>query len=197
MLVAATVFGTGLLFSCGLMFFVLHSVPKYWKGQAQYATERLEKACDAVTSFVAFLIPVTLAVTTWVYEKTETTWYGALLALSTIWFLLVLGFTMYVRFNLVWGLPEKVTVGAGQNMRVVQWLTSVMVGLTVGLIFLAIPTFFIAFQSHATAEGSISGAHYEYHINEVKPGAPCPAPQPAGQELRKAPRSSQKPVKEE
>src|SRR6266404_9481522 len=129
---AGIAFATGLVLSCAFIIAQWLSIPKYWKTQAQYTTERVEKACDAVTSFVAFLIPATLAVTTWVFEKTETTWYGAMLALSTFWFLFVLGFTMYVRFNLVWGLPEKVVVGKGQNIVIIQWLTSVMVGLTVG-----------------------------------------------------------------
>lgn len=196
---AETVFVIGLVLSCVLILLSLYAISTYWRKHAtQYATERVEKACDAVTSLVALLIPATLAVTTWVVEKTGTTWYGTLLALSTIWFLFVLVFTMYVRFNLVWGLPEKVPVGKGENMGIIQWLTSVMVGLTVGLIFLAIPTFSIVFRTHPTAEISDSGSHYEYQVYETHTCyQPCPVVQPANRKMQEVPEASQKRRKEE
>jgi hypothetical protein len=47
-------------------------------------------------------------------------------ALSTLWFLFVLGFTLYMRFNRVWGLGIKVKVGANQNMDIVRWLITTL-----------------------------------------------------------------------
>ena len=53
----AIVFAIGLVLSCVFIVVLLLSVPTYWKTEeAQYTTERLEKARDAITSFVAFLI---------------------------------------------------------------------------------------------------------------------------------------------
>jgi len=179
MLLAIKLFGGGLLLSGLLYWWILRSAPKFWSQPTSYATERVEKTCDSVTSFVSFLIPATLAVTTWVYEKTKTPWYGALLALGTIWFLVVLGRTMYVRFNFVWRLPTTFKMGGGQNMEVARWLTTVMVGLTVGLLSLSIPTFSIAFRTAPEKEKPHEiqpQVHYEYHIDQTQPCRPCPAP---------------------
>jgi hypothetical protein len=179
MLVAVVSFGAGLVISGLLLVAVLRSVPGFWDTPTAYSTGRIEKACDSVTSFVAFLIPAALAVTTWVYEKTGTLWYGAFLALSTFWFLLVLVFTMYMRFNFVWRLPARVTVGGGHNMEVAQWLATVMLGLSAGLIFLAIPTFVIAFRASPDKERKTEMPVYnEYHIDKTERCAPCPPPPP-------------------
>ena len=155
MKLALLCFTIGLLGSVSLLCVALFAVAGFWKKEkAEYTAERVEKACDSVTSFVAFLIPATLVVTTWVYEKTGTLWYGAFLALSTLWFLVVLVRTMYMRFNFVWRFTDKIKVGQGQSMEIPLWLTTVMVGLTVGLVFLAIPTFVIAFRTPPLKEGS-------------------------------------------
>jgi hypothetical protein len=155
---------------------VVLSVPRFWPAPTAYVTGRIEKACDSVTTFIAFLIPATLAVTTWVYEKTGVLWYGASLALSTGWFLVVLIFTMYMRFNFVWRLPPRVMVGGNLNLEVARWLTTVMFGLTWGLLFLAVPTFVIAFRSLPQKEKPVtneSQAHYEYHTSVSQPCHPC------------------------
>jgi len=172
---AVIVFITGFVGSCAIAVSALLLAPTFWKrSQEQYATDRLERACDAVVSLLAFLIPTVLAITTWVYEKTDVAWYGACLAIGVIWFLFVLVFTMYVRFNFVWGFQEKMTVGNGQNLVIVRWLTVVMVGLSVGLLSFGVPTFWIAFQKHRGAEPSAPAPRYEFHVEQSRSCPPTP-----------------------
>src|SRR5271167_552867 len=95
-----------LALSISLLLVIFRELPVIFnnaKPLKEATVERLEKACDAVFTLLAFLIPGTLVVTTWVYEKTHSSSYGAWLALSTFWFLVVLASTMYMRFNFVWG----------------------------------------------------------------------------------------------
>ncbi len=215
MLMAVAWFTTGLLVSLLLYTVAILKVPQFWATATEYSSGRIEKACDSVTSFVAFLIPAGLAITTWVYEKVGTGWFGPLLALSTFWFLLVLCYTMYIRFNFIWGLPLRVSVGAGKNLHIARWLTTVMVGLTAGLVFLAVPTFVIAFRTapeqQKEKEHAREQVHYEYHTTNTlpcvdsgvtqknkgtghpnghnavtKPISPCSVPVPQNQEPKKA-----------
>lgn len=167
MILAAVIFA----FVATLVFLLLIilNVPRFWPAPIPYATSRIEKACDSVTSFIAFLIPATLAVATWVFEKTKTPWYGASLALSTVWLLAALIYTMYIRFNFVWRLPTRVMVGGGQNLQILKWLSTVMVGLTFGLVFLAIPVFALAFhpiQEKETVPSKGSETFYDYRIDQ-------------------------------
>jgi len=175
-------FITGFVVSCGLAAYLLLLAPAFWKAeQKHYTADRLEKACDAVTSLLAFLIPAVLAIATWVYEKTNVAWYGACLALGVIWFLFVLIFTMYVRFNFIWRFQEqeKVNVGQGHNLEVVRWLTVVMFGLTVGLVSFSVPTFAIAFWPHSSAEPSVPAPRYEFHVEQSRSCPPAPpTPEP-------------------
>lgn len=84
-----------------------------------------------------------------------------------------------MRFNYVWSFPDKVTVGGGQNMRVPRWLTTVMVGFIIGLTFLAIPTFDIAFRTlPEQAKNSDVQSHYEYHISQSDVCQPSPVREP-------------------
>src|ERR1039457_5559805 len=119
-----------------------------------YKTERIEKACDAVMGLVALLIPANLAIITWVYEKTHSPSYGAFLTLSTIWFLVVLFFTMYMRFNFIWGLADEIKIGVGESLMVPYWLATVMFGLSCGLFFLALSTFGIGLNIPKPSESS-------------------------------------------
>jgi hypothetical protein len=174
MLMAVAWFIMGSLVSLLLYTVAIRAVPQIWATATIVSSGRIEKACDSVTSFVAFLIPAGLAITTWVYEKVGTAWFGPLLALSTAWFLLVLCYTMYIRFNFIWRLPLRVTVGAKQNLHIARWLTTVMVGLTAGLVFLAVPTFVIAFriapeQQKEKEHAREQQVHYEYHSTDILP----------------------------
>jgi hypothetical protein len=133
-----------------LVFFVflIRAAKASWtKAHVEYTTGRVEKACDSATAIIAILIPATLGLATWLYEKLGPRWYTGLLAVSTVWFLIILLFTMYMRFNFTWSHEQKFTVGAGQNLHVVYWLVTICYGLVVGFLLLAVPVFIIAFKT--------------------------------------------------
>ena len=170
----------GFVVSVLLLLAVLKSAARIWKTSVEFSAERIDKACDAVTSIVSFLVPATLAIATWVFEKIGKGWYGGALALSTGWFVFVLLFTVYIRLNFTWRLNEngKVNLGGGQNMPVIRWLCSVMVGLTIGLVLLSAPIFLFPYQEWHGSEGSgreLSQIHNEYHVNVGELCQPCKA----------------------
>jgi len=144
----------GISFAVSLLLFgiLCGSAAAIWKMTvAHFKTERIERTCDTVNSFVAFLIPATLTLATWLREKFPVRWCIALLSVSGFWFLIVLFFTMYIRFNFVWRLKDEFLVGIDENLEIVYWLTTVMCGLTFGLLFLAIPIFVLGFGWNAPA----------------------------------------------
>jgi hypothetical protein len=66
---------------------------------------------------------------------------------------------MFVRFNYLWRHKDEVEAG-GKSTVIPHWLTNVMVCLTLGIFFLAIPAFIIPLnelpQKEKTGEGKLS-----------------------------------------
>lgn len=131
-----------------LMFWVAHA---YWTTEVSVATLRVERACDAIMSLIAFLVPATLGLTTWLFEKLNRPWYTAFLGAATVWFLFVLAFTMYMRFNFLWRHGSKMLVGGNQGFRFVYWLITAMFGLVIGIILLGVPVFWISLKTPGRA----------------------------------------------
>jgi hypothetical protein len=140
----------------------------------EYDRERLEKTCDAVTSLLSILIPGSLLAISWAFDKFHDKGYGAWLFIGLGWLFVVLIFTLYMRFNYVWGFKDaKFKMGGTQGLAVLSWLPTVIVGLTFGLVCLAMPILRIAWKMPATTPALPLDVHVECHVD-----MPTPAPTP-------------------
>jgi hypothetical protein len=101
--------------------------------------ERAEKSCDAVLSFCALLIPATLGLLTWLNEKVGQGTYAILLDFALLYFFVLLTFTAYIRFNLLWTPSADFKVDSEPGIRFGHWLTMVMCCITFGLVLLSLP----------------------------------------------------------
>lgn len=158
---------------------VFASAGERWKDAdpVKIATERVERACDAVIAMLAFLIPASAVLATWLHDAEDSA-YVKLLAdqqlrlarvsgvsafphpglvnttvmLSVVCFVIVLAFTMYIRFNFMLGVGgADVEIGKGaesRNIQVIYWATAVMVFMFFGLILLAVPIFVVMLSRH-------------------------------------------------
>lgn len=107
-----------------------------------YAVDRVEKSADAVLNVCALLIPASLGLASWLHEKLANGSYTIGLAVAVLLFFIVLAFTIYIRFNKLLGDSTSFTVdfhgGSVQNRSIGYWQTTVMTGITLGLVLLAI-----------------------------------------------------------
>lgn len=156
----------------------LKSSNAFAKTPRTYERERLEKTCDAVISLLAIVIAGSLLVISWVFDKVHLPgyrpWLALALALGMLWFIVVLFFTLYMRFNFVWRVEgNKFTVGGDQreNSKVLWWLDTIMVGMTAGLFCLSVPILLIALKMPKPPPISPPVVQVECHVD-----APNPAP---------------------
>jgi hypothetical protein len=144
--------------------------------ELKYKRERLEKTCEALISLLALLISGSLLVISWVFDKIHVPGYGPWLVVAIFWFFVVLIFTLYMRFNFVWRfVADDLEIGNGKNLVVLCWLATVMVGVTSGLFFLAVPTLRIAWNVTPPPATPPQIVQVECHMN---PPAPVPTPSP-------------------
>jgi len=141
-----------------------------------YKRERLEKTSEATISLLALLISGSLLVISWVFDKIHVPDYGPWLVVAILWFFVVLIFTLYMRFNFVWRfVSDDLQIGGGKNLVVLCWLATIMVGVTSGLFFLAVPTLRIAWNVAPPPPAPPQIVQVECHMN---PPAPLPTPTP-------------------
>lgn len=142
---------------------VMKAIRHFWKTRADYPAENVAKACDSVIAIAAFLIPTALGFATWQYEKLlpYLNLNGSLLLaiLATLWFLLTLAWTFYIRFNFIWSQPKTIAVGPPPaSLRLIYWLTTVEFGLVVGLLYLVGSVVGVILGTHASGPNATSGS---------------------------------------
>ena len=149
------------------------AIPGTWKSfpdALEYDRERLEKTCDAVISLLSILISGSLLVISWAFDKFHDPGYGPWLFVGLGWLFVVLIFTLYMRFNYVWGYKgAKFNMGGTEGRTVLSWLPTVIVGLTFGLICLAWPILKIAWKMPAPPSNPAQIVQVQCHVEMAKP----------------------------
>jgi hypothetical protein len=107
-----------------------------------YDITRLEKTADASLSVSALVIPASLGLAAWLHEKLASGSYTLALGAATFLFFVVLAFTIYIRFNLMLSPASTFKVDFQSdphtNASIGYWFTTMMSGVTLGLVLLAL-----------------------------------------------------------
>jgi hypothetical protein len=159
-------------------------------------TERAEKSCDAVLSFCALLIPATLGLLTWLNEKVGPGSHAILLDFALLYFFVLLTFTAYLRFNLLWTPSADFKVDSASGISFGRWLTMVMCCITFGLVLLSLPVLelgsgWLKLKDASTKDSQTNGGSKEIQCSTLAVPSPivhtecnCSA-QPEVQQRRK------------
>lgn len=137
----------------------------------EYNRERLEKTCDTVMTLTSALISGSLLVISWMFDKIHDHGYAPWLVQCLGWLFVVLLFTLYMRFNYVWGYQEgaKLMIGGTEGRMVLRWLPTVIVGLTFGLVCQAIPVLTIAWKMPGPPSNLPPIVQVQCHVDMPKP----------------------------
>ncbi len=107
-----------------------------------YDITRLEKTAEASLSVLALVIPASLGLAAWLHEKLASGSYTIALGAATFLFFVVLAFTIYIRFNLMLKSASTFNVDFQSDPRtntsIGYWFTTMMSGVTLGLVLLAL-----------------------------------------------------------
>lgn len=169
-----------LIASAGILAAAILLTRKSFPQPVEYDRERLEKTCDAVISLLSILISGSLLVISWAFDKFHDPGYGPWLFLGLGWLFVVLIFTLYMRFNYVWGFKDaKFNMGGTQGRAVLSWLPTVIVGLTFGLVCVATPILTIAWKIPTPASAPPQIIQVQCHVDMPKP-TPTPVTRSQG-----------------
>lgn len=130
---------------CLLLFATFIAITKLsWKPKEgvpvrSISRERAEKSCDTVLSVCALLIPATLGLITWLNDKIGPGIYILPLGLALVFFFILLGFTIHLRFNFFWRREAEFIVTSDHNARFAYWLTTATTAIVLGIVLLSIP----------------------------------------------------------